>query len=404
MKRFIVLSCLFFTTMGLAQSDQDSLFQQARKLTAEKKYTEALSLLEDLCEQYPTNLDFSNQISRVYFWSGFPEKAKENLLKSQKPDQLNKEELDLLIQIEISLSDEESAINHSDLGISRFPDSKYHFTYLKAIVLESLERNEEALKLLDQIPESDADYLAADYLRTQLLRKQKNTISAGYFLTAFDQLEPQHIGFLEYMRKFKTYTQAFRVNYANMFSKNSFQFETDAYLKIKRDYYLYANVGVAESKSIFPQFRAGAEFYTERKHISASFGGRYLYFDKSNQPVLLTGHFAYTTNKSWSFNYRPFVLFLTNKILASHVLYIRKAFPRKESYIQLDMQYGNLPYFYFTTDVLNRLSAYRIGLNMKFRIQNNWFIQPILMYEREEYIPEFYRNRYTFQFILSHRF
>jgi len=406
MKSWIAICLLFASPVLFGQStDPDSLFLEARSLAEKNDYSDAILIMEELSGKYPGNRDFSTYLARLYYWNDSPQKAEE-ILTRRKADELYREELDLLIQVENKLFKPTEMLSLSDLGMNRFPEAKDHYLYSKAMAFVILNDDTAALELLAQIPKDSPEYNAADYLRTEILKKEKNTLSAGYLVTTFNEtaFDPQQIAFVEYGRKFKSGTHLFRVNYAHMFGKQAVQFETDAYVKVKSNNYIYANLGVSEKLSVFPQLRAGFEFYREQKHFSVSLGARYLYFDNMNAPLLLTGHIAYTTNNAWTANYRPFVSFLDNKTLASHLVYFRKALPNKESYIQLDMQYGNLPYFYLTSDLLSRLEAYRIGINARFRVKYNWFVQPVFMYEYEEYVPANYRNRYTFQLILSHRF
>lgn len=388
-------------------NNPDSLFSEAKSLAEKKRYQEAIVLVDDLYKKHPENKDYSSYLSALYLWNGSPGKAKEILLKNQTAESFNEDDLQLLIQIELNLKNWSEAIRLTDIGMNRFPESKNRYSYQKALALYELDKDREALELLDGIPKSDPDYKAADYLRTMILKKKKNIISAGHLLTTFDQaiFKPQQVGFVEYGRRFSSSTHLLRINYGDMFGKKAVQIETDAYIPLKKQNYIFLNLGISEKNSIFPQFRGGFEFYHEQKHVSASLGARYLFFGNQGDPLLVTGHFGLISQNEWSVNYRPFISFLDNsKTLASHLVYFRKAFTNKESYIQLDLQYGNLPYFYLTSDVLSRLKAYRIGINTRFRIMHNWFLQPIFMYEREEYIPEIYRNRYTFQLILSFRF
>lgn len=407
-KQLLFFILLVFVPKLFAQTgNPDSLFSEAKSLAEKKRYKEALVILDSLYSKYPENKDYSSYLSALYFWNGSALKAKEILLKSQSAEELSKDDLQLLVRIELNLESWAAVIEHTNLGITRFPDSKNQYSYLQAQALEQLNKDREALDLLDQIPKTDPDYKAADYLRTQILKKQKNILSAGYLLTTFNQkvFNQQQVGFVEYGRRFSSSTHLLRINYGDMFGKKAVQIETDAYIPLKKQNYIFLNLGISEKKSIFPQFRGGFEFYHEQKYVSASLGVRYLYFGNQGDPLLVTGHFGLVSKNGWSVNYRPFISFLdNNKILASHLVYFRKSFPTKESYIQIDLQYGNLPYFYLTSDVLSRLKAYRAGINTRFRIKHNWFLQPIFMYELEEYIPDTYRNRYTFQLILSFRF
>lgn len=408
MKQLILLVHLFFSSVLLAQGDNpDSLFHEAKLLAEQSKYGDAIRIMDELHNSYPNNRDYVVYLSRLYYWSNNPTSAKQHLMHAQSPESLDKESLDLLIQLEIALSEWRSVQHLTDLGKKKFSDNTHHYSLLQAIAFEQQNKDREALNLLQTIPTSSEDYPAADYLRTQLLKKQKNSISTGYLLTSFDQgtYENQHIGFVEYGRKFKRSSHVLRVNYANMFGEQALQLETDAYIPIKKLGYLYTNAGVGEKSSIFPQIRLGTEYYFEKKQWSASIGAKYLHFNSSNTPWLFTGHLGYQTKQGWGANYRPYVALInSNSTFLSHLFYLRKTFINKESYIQLDFQYGTLPYFFFTNEVLSRLAAYRTGFNLRFRIKQNWFVQPIFMYEYEEYTPNKFRNRYTYQLILSRRF
>lgn len=406
-KLLLLIFLLLAPNLFGQNNNPDSLFSEAKSLAEKNRYREAIVIVDNLYKNYPENKDYSGYLSALYLWSGSANKAKEILLKNRAEESFDKDDLHLLIQIELNLKNWAEVIRLADAGATRFPESKNRYSYQKALALNEQNKDREALKLLDSIPKSDPDYKAADYLRTMILKKKKNLISTGYLLTTFDQpiFKPQQVGFVEYSRRFSTSTHLLRVNYGDMFGKKAVQIETDAYIPLKKQNYIFLNLGISEKKSIFPQFRGGFEFYHEQKYVSASLGARYLYFGNQNNPLLVTGHFGLISKNGWSVNYRPFVSFLDdNKTLASHLVYFRKAFSNKESYIQLDLQYGNLPYFYLTSDVLSRLKAYRAGINTRFRIMHNWFLHPIFMYEREEYIPKTYRDRYTFQLILSFRF
>lgn len=406
MRTFLLfMISITWSVNSLAQSRADSLFNAAQYLAEEANYSQAILIVKDLTVNYPENQDYSDYLSRLYYWSQDFEQAKANLLYNRSPEKLSYDQLELLIRCETALKETESAIAAANIGIKQFPDAQEHFRLLTGIALYEANRYDEAVSVLSLIPKKDSEGAAADYILNQIFRAQKNTINAGYLLTTFDNpnFSNQQAAFVEYGRKFNHYSQVLRVNYANLYQKQAVQVETDAYIKIKQHNYLFVNLGVSEKNAILPRYRAGTEFFTEHKHFSASLGARYLYFTSQNAPVMLTGHAA-LIQRDWSFYYRPFVVFLTNKTLASHLFYIRKSFPRRESYVQLDLQYGSLPYFYYSSEVLSRLNAYRIGVNTRIRVKNNWFIQPIFMFEREEYVPDQYRNRYTFQLITSFRF
>lgn len=404
-KYLFFILCSLFAGNAYAQQT-DSLFNKAKSLAAEAQYQEAISLIQQLHESNPENADYTIYLARVYFWAKDLPRAS-SVIKTicKEGNCTQKEALDLLLQIESAQGNSEAAITLAQKGMDVYPEHKHHYALHKARALEQAGKDADALAILQDIPKQAPNQRDVAYLATSILKKQKNMVSTGYLQTSFEEslFASLHFAHLEYGRQFKKHTQQFRLNYAYAFGKSTFQLESDAYIKGRKRDYIYINAGISDKQSIFPFLKAGAEYYKEFKHVSSSLGGRYLFFDASNSTVLLTGHIAYSL-KSWTLNYRPFALLLKDNTLASHVFYLRKSFEHRESYIQLDLQYGSLPYFFYTTDLLSRLNAYRAGLSSKIRIAQNYFVQPAFMYEREEYVPDHYRNRYTGQIILSKRF
>ena len=387
-------------------SNADSLFQVARSYAQENNYDLSLSILVPLVHEFPTNSDYSSYAARVYFWQGNAIKAKEYIDKNWNRESADAENLLLFIRISTVNQSYTDAINTANFAAQRFPDGKYDFLLLQAIAHEAAGNDTDAIEVINKIDKNALNYNGAQYIKTTILKKQKNMISASYLFTFFqpENIEPQHLAYIEYKRNFKKFTQLFRVNYANMFKSDALQFETDSYIKLKHQDYIYLNVGLAPKQNLFPQYRGGAEYFKDfNKTIGASLGARFLYFNSTNSTFLLTGHFAYNV-KSFTFNYRPFVALGIPKTLVSHVFYARKNNYNKESYLQLDLQYGALPYFTYTVDLVTRLNAYRVGTSGKIRIKDNFFVQPALLYEYEEYVPNTYRNRFIAHVILSQRF
>lgn len=405
MKALILFLVILISTPFSAQELTDTTFIKARTLTEKKNYLEAIALIEKLHSQFPDDQDISFFLAQLYFWNNDAEKAKSKVLVVYHLEPTNEDALRLLVQTEIALGQFENALIHASMGNEHFQENKNFYHLQKAIIYEKMDLPDQALTEINDIEPTTEEYKAAQYLRTQILRKQKNLISAGYLLTFFssEDSQPAHLLHIEYLRKFNRYSQAIRLNYGDMFQVKALQLETDAYLKTSSSTYAYFNYGISEKNSIFPFIRLGGELYWEGKTWSTSAGARYLYFDQNNAPLLLTGHLA-VRQQDWTFNYRPFVVFQQQEVLSSHIFYLRRSFETKESHLQLDLQYGTMPYYFFTSDVLTRINAYRLGVNSKFRYKDNWFFQPIAMYEWEEFLPDTYRHRLSLQFILSRRF
>lgn len=403
----VVSSVILFTGIAFRSSGQtenpDSLFQVVRLLAEQKAYSQAIDRLAVLHEQYPKNTDYTIYLARLYFWSGSPVQVREMVSPLVAAELPNEEALLLLIQTELSEERYTDVIQLCDKGILFFPATKNNYLLNKATALEKNGLNDDALALLNTIPETWERYSDVIYLKNQILRKQPNLLSISYINTSFSHpgFAPWHLAHLEYMRKTKRNAYAARVTYGSLFGISSVQGEIDAYPKIGNRSYIYLNTG-ASNGSIFPVFRFGSEFFQDLKRYSLSAGGRYLHF-KTTSVVMFTGHFAVQFS-NWKATYRPFLTGQEKSWLLSHTATVRRTFEKTESYVQLDLQYGGMPYYLLSNDEFSRIAAYRAGINCRFRMDNHIFIQPVFMYEREEFIPGTFRNRYTVQLILSKRF
>ena len=400
---FSILCC--WVSFSLAQKNNpDSLFNDAQLKAQSGNYDAAILTLKELNKIYPENGDYATYLARVYFWDNQTVKAREILDSEWEKGNNSEETLRLFIQVLLTDNKGARAATLSDEGISRFPKEREYYQLQKAIALEQQDKDRDALVVIDQIPEGSDQYESAQYLKTQILQKQKNEVGVGYLNTTFSNpgAPPWHIWYAQYKRKLPRNDIIGRVNYGYLFGENAVQGEVDLYPKVGDNSYFYLNAGISDGQSVFPLVRLGAEFYHERNRWSGSVGARYLHFDQA-QVLMLTGHLGRNFG-GYFIAYRPFMVAISNDWFPSHILNVRKSFETKESFIQLDLQYGGVPYYFFVSNEFSRVSAYRAGINWKFRVRDNFFVQPIVMYEWEEFVPENYRHRYNVQLNLFLRF
>lgn len=388
----------------LAQQQPDSIMQLARQKAEQKEYSQAITLITDLIRRYPDNNDFLFYLAQLYYWSSAYQTARDILIPMTDSKPGSAEALNLLIRVDFQLEQYNDVVDRSEKGKTLFPSylSFYHFQ--QALAFEKLNQDHQALAAISQITGESLNSRDAQYLKTQILKKQKNTLSAGYLNTSFSQpgFAPWHLAHLDYLRKSTHLAWGGRFNYGHLFGGSAAQAELIAYPKLGRRSYLDLNAGYSAAERIFPLWRFGAEWFYDQAKVNYSIGGRYLDF-RTIQVLMLTGHLALNL-KDWKAGYRHYEVRQNDNWFPSHIFTLRKSFELKESYVQLDLQYGGIPYYFFSTDAFSRIKAYRIGINGMFRVMDNFFIQPVLMYEREEYVPDTFRNRYNVQLIFSKRF
>ncbi|MCL9805285.1 YaiO family outer membrane beta-barrel protein [Flavobacterium amniphilum] len=400
----ISLFLILFAGNCIAQEAPDTIFSKAKTMAAQNDYNASLALIKQLTSQYPDNLDYKLYLAQLYFWSQDYNASKTLLepIVREKPN--HKEATNLLIKTEFAIGNYETVIHKSKEAKNRFADNSGYYDLQEATALEKQGNEQKALAVLAAIPVNSEFKSEVNYLETQILKKKKNTLAIGHLFTDFENSpSSMNITNIEYGRKIGKNTFIGRINYGSTKSNHELQTEIDVYLKIKPKSYIYLNSGFAGNNGIFPQYKFATEYFQDFNKISASLGARYLIFDKDNSTLLFTGHLG-ANLKNWKIEYRHYLAETNKDWLSSSILNFRRNFEATESYVQLDLQYGSLPYFFLNNESFERLSAYRIGINGKIRLQKNYFIQPVLMYEREEFIPDEFRNRYSVQLILSTRF
>lgn len=406
MLKLIVFCALFlFVNTAVSQvSTPDSLYRESQVNAKNKNYTAAIDVLEKLTKHYPSNSDYRMYLSRLYFWNN---QIKESIkIIEHEWKNGNQSEVNLRLYLQVLQADNNSikAVEMSDEGISRYPNEQDYYRIQKVIALEKQGNDEQALELIANIPENSNYYQNAQYLKTQILQKQKNEVGIGYLNTSFSNRgdASRHLLYAQYKRSFDRIAVIGRVNYGYLFGQHVSQAEVDLYPEIGTNSYFYINGGISNGQGVFPYFRLGSEFYHECNGWSGSLGARYLHFDQA-KVTMFTGHIGRYFS-DYFVAYRPFVVALSNDWFISHIVNIKKTFDSKESFVQVDFQYGSVPYYFFINDDFTRTNAYRVGVNWKFRVKNNLFLQPIFMYEWEEFVPDNFRNRYNIQLNLLLRF
>ena len=397
----LIIPCIVFAQ----QNNSDSLYQKSRVFLADKDFVKAIVIAKQLVEREPQSVDYKIYLANLYSWNKNYDSAIRLLLPLTVATAPSEEAFQSICNAYLWKGDFEKSILVARQGLSRAAaDSVFYLSNL-AIAYEKTNRDTSSLAMIKMVQRIDWGNEKMLYLKSSILQKRKNLFSASYYNISFraPYNAPQHIAFLEYKRNFSKAPFLVRLNYGQMFQKESVQLEFDLYPKISKNSYLYLNQAVSSARSVFPSYKAGLEYYVALpEHVTASAGARFLKFQTSTVWIG-TAHIGYQFT-NWQPNYRIFLTSLGGKQFLSHSLLLKRDFWARESFVQLEFQYGNMPYSFFTTNEISRINAYRFGLQYKFRFCNNFFLQPILMYEYEEYFPGLFRNRYNTQFILSHRF
>lgn len=393
---------LFISSFAMAQEiNAEETLANAKREAEKENYDKALSLIEPLRAKFPADEDIQIFSGRVYSWKKEYKTALKILAPLADRNNPNPEALQAIINVYFWTQDYEKCIAYCDKYLAI--DSKSaDIIQIKAACLEKLNRDQEALELIEKSSVDNSTQVFRG-IRTLIGRKAKNAVSASYLNVSTSEpgQSPLHYGYVEYSHKFSKSAIVGRANIGNVSTETQMLFETDFYQTFSNKSYLYANAGFSTGETIFPVAKAGLEYYfAPQKKFDFSLGARFMHFE-SDDITLLTGQIAYNAG-IYSFAYRPY--YDTSNELFSHVLSVQRTNEEKERIIRLELQYGNVPYLYLYNNFTQPLKAYRAGIQYQHRFGDSFFVRPVFLYEREEYIPGEYRNRFNVQFIVTKRF
>ncbi|TDX10603.1 YaiO family outer membrane beta-barrel protein [Flavobacterium sp. S87F.05.LMB.W.Kidney.N] len=393
----------FFSSIAIGQEvNVDETLANVKREVEKENYDKALSLIEPLRAKFPENEDIQVYTGRIYSWKKDYKTAVKILSPMTDRVNPNPEALQAIINIYFWSEDYEKCITYCDKYLVIDPKS-IDVLKIKATCLEKLNRDQEALDLIEKASFIDNSTQAFSGIRTLIGRKAKNTVSASYLniSTSEPGQSPFHYGYVEYSHKFSKSAIVGRANVGHINDDTQMLFEADYYQTFSNKSYLYSNGGISTGETIFPVAKAGLEYYfAPHKKFDYSLGARFMHFD-TDDITLLTGQIAYTAG-TYTVAYRPY--YDTSNELFSHVLSLQKVNEEKERLIRFELQYGNVPYLYLYNSFTQPLKAYRAGMQYQHRFGESFFVRPIFLYEREEYIPGEYRNRYNVQLIVTKRF
>lgn len=394
---------LFISSIAIGQEiNVDETLANVKIEVEKQNFDKALSLIEPLRAKFPNDEDIQTYTGRIYSWKKDYQTAIKVLSPMADRNNPNPEALQAIINVYFWTEDYEKCISYCDKYLAI--DSKsVDILKTKATCLEKLNRDEEALDLIQKSAYIDNSTQAFRGIRTLIGRKAKNAVSASYLNVSTSEpgQSPFHYGYVEYSHKFSKSAIVGRANIGNISGDTQMLFETDFYQTFSNKSYLYANAGVSTGETIFPVAKAGLEYYfAPQKKFDFSLGARFMHFD-TDDITLLTGQVVYNAG-IYSFGYRPY--YDISNELFSHVLSVQRVNEEKERIIRLELQYGNVPYLYLYNSFTQPLKAYRAGIQYQHRFGDSFFVRPIFLYEREEYIPGEYRNRFNVQLIVTKRF
>lgn len=411
---FLLSSFLLISSSIFSQSsfDADAAMNRAKAHLKANKPASARATCDSIIKVYPDYLDAYLVIARTNMWKKSYKKAKKTLIYVLEKDAKYYDAHDALTDMYLWSGDYLNSINAADTALNYYPNDN-GFKYKKALSLKELESYKPALDLVNEILAADPSNVKALSLKKELESLlMKNKLTLAYIYDDYENTIPiySQLAFLEYSRNLNFGTLVGRVNWAERYysqalQDNGFQAEVDAYIKTTPKSYIYLNAGYSESV-IFPDFRAGAEFFAGGlpNKFEASIGLRYLLFDPENVFIYTGSVGKYFGN--WWLSGRAYITPKDNDVSTSGLLYFRYM-PQKEEYFGIRLNAGVLPDF--NANILDPTSNYymnSVGVRLEISkpFAKRWIGYVGLGYENQEWQTDTFRDVLTGELRLSFLF
>jgi YaiO family outer membrane protein len=396
-----LLFILLFCTVAVKAQSADDLFAQARKAAFdESNYPKAIALSKTALQGSPDYADIRVFLGRLYTWSKKPDSARLafNEVISKQPTY--EDAYVGLGNLEYWNDNSEKALNVVNNGLKNVPASE-PLKLLKAKLLNDLKRWQEADEVVSEVLKNNPTLTEARSLASRIKENSaKNKVSLSYDYIYFDKQfdDPWHLVSVDYGRQTKYGSIIGRVNYANRFNTNGYQFELDMYPRISNTFYAYVSGGVSNTVGVFPKYRAGFSLYANLPlSFEAEAGFRFLHF--SDNTWIYTASVSKYYKSFW-FNFRTYLTPSNNAVSQSYSLTTRYYFGGVDDYFSLALGTGLSPDDNQNNVLLNsttyRLKSNNISLGYRKSIKTFNVLMLKVGYDNQEYLKDIKGNQLDF--------
>ncbi|MFA9454638.1 MAG: YaiO family outer membrane beta-barrel protein [Candidatus Aminicenantaceae bacterium] len=391
------------------QVDVDELFRQALHLGREGRFDEARRICLSILEQVPRYYDVRVYLGRLYLWQHEYESGSQELQKVliQVPD--HRDALNAMVDAELWSGHTDVALEYCERGLGSHPEDqdflwkKIRILYLK----KDYHGAADALHHLLAINPEHAEALRIERLiqSSVLLLEFSQTYRMDILGREDQDLKPWHFFSLEGAYYTGRGPLIGRINSASRDygagRSTGTQFELDAYPIFSERFYAYLNAGLS-SDDIFPRYRLGGELYANLpKAFELSGGLRYMKFEDSHVTIF-TGTLGKYYKDYW-FSFRPSISSESKGSNVSGLLWVRRYFRSADEFIGMLAGFGNSPMELNFLEDIQRYSSYQIGVEVRKPLSRAILFRGHLGYEREEYQPDVFGNRFVVYIRLEER-
>ncbi|WP_210421324.1 YaiO family outer membrane beta-barrel protein [Olivibacter sp. LS-1] len=398
MRVHLLVSILLMPFFAFAQTKtSDDLFTEARNAAFEQKnYEKAKQLAKRALAQSPDYTDVAIFLGRVYTWTDQPDSAR-NVFENILLRGVTSEDLFLAYaSLEYWNDNNHKALNLVNQGLTINASSE-DLLLLKSRILYAEKNYREAEQVIGNLlninnQNTEARALAARISDNSALNAIGIVYNFVHFNKQFD--DPWHLAGISYKRQTKFGSVIAKLNYANRFKTNGFQYELEAYPRISKMFYMYLNAGYSGDVGVFPKYRTGASLYANLpKSFEAEIGYRQLYF--TDATWMYTASVGKYFRNFW-FNFRTYLTPDNEDISQSYTFTTRYYIGGANDYFGAAIGTGISPDDKNTNVLLEeayKLRTNKIMLEYNFSVKNLHIFNVNASFFRQEYQPTIKGNQ-----------
>lgn len=422
-----VISFALLCSMNLNAQEIDTLkakgfsaeFKKAQGLAFNGNREEARKLCYKILKGKPNFHDARILIGRTFAWDKRYDEARKELHDVLDKDYDNKDAISALIDLEKWSGDLSKALFYCEYGQSFYPREE-DFLIKKIKIQQEKGLDAKSLQTINELLEiNPGNAEGIKLFKAYKSATRKYSLIIQHDFEHFDEpyVRRWHVSSFQVLRRNSWGSLIGKVNIGDLVKEGealwskeiSKQFEIDAYPRISASNYMYLNYGYSPD-NLFPEHRAGAEFYQKLPaKFEASAGMRFLRFKGSSSHknvYIYTGSLGKYYRNYW-FSLRGYFT-PKNSDVSRSVLFITRRYLRDaKQYIGLELGTGTSP-----DDARGNVSNFDTykydSWKIRFAYQDQLIDKRLTYllragYEREEYLINEKRRILTVSVKLSYQ-
>ena len=303
-----VSAAALLASVLLATSEPgDNVLGRARALATNHMRPEAIAMLKEHLREHATDVDARVLYGLVLSWEGHYDEAREQLKRVLATHPDYDDALRALINLELWSEHPERVEKLTAIALRSRPDDP-QYLYNRVRALKVLQKEHEAIALLDRLLEIQPDHPHAAQMRRDL-EDQAREWSINLSQTHEWFTDPKIGGWdesqLALRRRIPHGSVVFRFSRGQHYGIIGNQAEMEYYLHIRRGTYAYMGAGYSYDATLYPHYRLNADIYQNFPYrFEGSVGIRHMAFS-TNINVFTASLGRYQGN--WLFTGRTYL-------------------------------------------------------------------------------------------------